>query len=324
MTIARNKIVNEEEVGVYLITNRCVRRAFLMGRDLQSGKMLDSRRGWIEDWLESLSKVMLVDVLDFTVLSNHYHLVLRNRPDLLSELSDEECARRLAILYPGVTCLEGLSDNACPLRATEMLSDSQFERKKTRLASISAFMAIWQEAVAKRANLEDECTGHFWEDRFHSVKLLDSIAILYALAYVDLNQIKAGMSKQLAEGNYSGIALRCKVDHQDGHLSQSWLTPFDSREFSDGCIPMSFSTYLSALTVRAENYHRNKLPNSKTVVPDEDSNSTEGDGVWSQSIESVVSSFRYMMGSAASMERQAVVDGKQWYAGISTARVMSV
>ena len=52
MTIARNKIINEEEVGVYLITNRCVRRAFLMGRDLQSGKMLDSRRGWIEDWLE--------------------------------------------------------------------------------------------------------------------------------------------------------------------------------------------------------------------------------------------------------------------------------
>ena len=323
MAIARKRIIDESEVGTYLVTNRCVRRAFLMGEDFCTGEMLDFRRGWIVEWLESLSKVMLIDVLDFCVMSNHYHLVLRNRPDLLNELSDEECARRLALMYPGVSCVERLPDEACPLRIKEMLEGNNFEKKKQRLASISHFMAIWQEAVAKRANVEDDCTGHFWEGRFHSVKLLDSIAVLYAIAYVDLNPIKAKLTSDVCKSKYTGLKLRLDSRNESGGARDTWLASFDSRKHPDGCLPMTLDSYVKLIQFRADAWLAHKL----STVLDHNPKGLHELGVskelWATPIDSVIGSFKYMMGCEESMNQQAVADGKQWYAGISTARVLT-
>lgn len=321
MAIARKRIIDESEVGTYLITNRCVRRAFLMGEDFNSGEILDFRRAWVEEWLESLAEVMLIDILDFCVMSNHYHLVLRNRPDLLDELSDEECARRLALMYPGVTCLDRLPDEECPLRVQEMLADSNFENKRRRLTSISSFMAIWQEAIAKRANLEDDCTGHFWEGRFHSVKLLDSIAVLYAFAYVDLNPVKANLTSRVCEAKHTGLKLRWNAREAS---RDTWLTPFDCREHADGCLPMTLEEFVNAIQKRADAWLANKHTTLSVGHPKRLCELGISKELWSSSIDAVVSGFKYMMGGEESMTRQAAADGKQWYAGISTARALTV
>ena len=59
--------------------------------------------------------------------------------------------------------------------------------KRTRLASLSWIMKLLNEHIARRANAEDGCTGHFWESRFRSQALLDERAITAAMANVDLN-----------------------------------------------------------------------------------------------------------------------------------------
>ena len=53
------------------------------------------------------------------------------------------------------------------------------ERRK-RLGSLSWFNKIIKERLAREANREDHVTGHFWEGRFKSIKLLDHAAVIAA------------------------------------------------------------------------------------------------------------------------------------------------
>lgn len=66
--VPRYKTVDESSVGSYHCINRCVRRAFLCGRDQVTGKSYEHRRKWIEDRMAFLAGVYLIDVQGFVVM----------------------------------------------------------------------------------------------------------------------------------------------------------------------------------------------------------------------------------------------------------------
>ena len=100
MTVARGDIVNLDERGIYHCCGRCVRRAFLCGDDPYTGRNFEHRRGWVRDRLELLAEAFGIDVFTYAVMSNHVHLVVRNRPDLAAAWSPQEVLDRWAMLYP--------------------------------------------------------------------------------------------------------------------------------------------------------------------------------------------------------------------------------
>jgi hypothetical protein len=99
-SFARREIVDPYQVGIYHCVARCVRRAFLCGWDALSGKSFDHRKQWVQQRLEELAALFAVDICGFAVLSNHLHLVLRTRPDVAQDWSDEEVACRWSRLFP--------------------------------------------------------------------------------------------------------------------------------------------------------------------------------------------------------------------------------
>ena len=112
--IPRKHLIETADVGVYHCINRCVRRAFLCGTDEVSWKCFDHRKQWIQDRLEFLAGELGVDVMAFAVMSNHLHLILRNRPDVVSVWLDVEVARGWRRLFPSRR-----DDDGSPTRPTK-------------------------------------------------------------------------------------------------------------------------------------------------------------------------------------------------------------
>ncbi|MFM7927989.1 MAG: hypothetical protein ACKO9Q_09790, partial [Pirellula sp.] len=122
---------------------------------------------------------------------------------------DRDVAIRWLSLHPGRELDEFVSVHPTEAQIEAFLGDpEQLESVRARLSSPSSFMKDLCEPISKRANKEDGRSGHFWADRFKGKRLLDMLAILVCVAYVDLNQLRAGMAKSLAESNYSSIQAR--------------------------------------------------------------------------------------------------------------------
>ena len=92
--IPRRDLIGTDEVGVYHCVQRAVRRAWLCGQDPVTGKNFDHRKVWIQERLAFLAGQFSIDICSIAIMSNHIHVVVRNRPDIAGQLSDEEVARR--------------------------------------------------------------------------------------------------------------------------------------------------------------------------------------------------------------------------------------
>lgn len=207
MATPRRLLVNPSVSGVFHCVSRCVRRAFLCGRDAYSGRDYEHRRYWIRDRLRALAELFAIEVCAYAVMTNHVHTVLRTLPEQAKDWSDEEVARRWLTLFPGPGGTPGRPPES---PAIELLSQDaeRLEICRERLADLSWFMRCLNEPIARRANREDECKGRFWEGRFQCQRLEDEGAILACMIYVDLNPVRAGIAESLEESDLTSAQDR--------------------------------------------------------------------------------------------------------------------
>ncbi len=82
--VARVEAFAPDEIATVHVMNRVVRRCFLMGTDELTGKNYDHRKAWVEKNLKRLVAGFGIDLLGYAILSNHFHLILRSRPDVVA------------------------------------------------------------------------------------------------------------------------------------------------------------------------------------------------------------------------------------------------
>jgi len=81
------------------------------------------------------------------------------------------------------------------------------------------------EPIARRANREDGCKGHFWEARFKCQTLLDEMAVLSAMTYVDLNPVRAKICDNIEDSAHTSARTRLQTIDQDPGQGASQLAP---------------------------------------------------------------------------------------------------
>ncbi|MFY8202091.1 MAG: transposase [Pirellula staleyi] len=192
--LPRNEQFDPESVCIVHVVQRCVRRAYLAGVDAVSGKNYEHRREWIRCRMERLASVFGVDVLTYAILSNHLHLVVRTRPDVIAGWSDSEIALRWLRVFPGRRIDEQLADPTTNDVETLANNAQRIQEIRVRLSNPSWFMKALCEPIARLANKQDETTGHFWEGRFKAQAITDEAGLLACSMYVDLNPIRAAMA----------------------------------------------------------------------------------------------------------------------------------
>jgi hypothetical protein len=219
---------------------------------------------------------MAVEVVGTAIMDNHLHVILRNRPDLVEKWSNLEVATKWLKVCPGERQLDPMAPPIEPTaqQIKELLVDkSKVTVCRARLASLSWMMKLLKEPISRSANAEDGLTGHFWEGKFKSTRLLDIYAIVLCVMYVDLNEIRAGKATTPETSVHSSAYLRIqarlarleKETEESGErremLAAAWLSPIEEeadppdgpqadegRRASDqGFLPMSVEKYLVLL-----------------------------------------------------------------------------
>jgi len=222
MGFPRRRYVREGEEGVYHCFSRCVRRAFLYGFDPVTQRDFSHRKSWLVDRLRHLAAIFAIEVCAYAVMDNHYHTILRTRPDIVAGWSDREVARRWLTLFPRHRELGG--DPDAP-RENEICAMAERPKRiaelRRRLSSLSWFMGRLNEFIARAANREDRVKGRFWEGRFKCQELLDEAAIAACMVYVDLNPIRAGLAGTPEESDFTSIQQRIRAWQTETETSVS-------------------------------------------------------------------------------------------------------
>ncbi|CAH9056094.1 hypothetical protein PSEHALCIP103_01386 [Pseudoalteromonas haloplanktis] len=244
MAIARKRQVSLADTRYYHCISRCVRRAFLCGEDHFTGQSYEHRRSWVEDRLLALAKVFCIDVCAYAVMSNHTHLVLYVDDKKANRLNDQAIIIRWHKVCKGTLLTQKYLQGEKLTKAELIFFNQTVKQYRERLSSISWFMRLLNEDIARKANKEDNCTGRFWEGRFKSQALLDEAALAACMAYVDLNPIRAKIASTSEESNHTSVKKRLESAATGKQLKSLLRFAGLPRQIMPKGLPFELKSYL--------------------------------------------------------------------------------
>ena len=167
-----------------------------------------------------------------------------------------------------------------------------------------------------------------WEGRYKSQALLDEAGLLTAMAYVDLNPIRAGIAKTPETSEFTSVYERIKALKRGGTprkkmTSAMPLHPFHVPHAKDEpAIPYQLTDYLElvdwtgrAIRANKRGYIPSQLPNILTRLNIDPL-------AWKQAMQPRGNVFGRAMGQLDSMRLHAKTLGQSWVKGITHSEAL--
>jgi putative transposase len=338
MGFPRSFYVPEGQDIVCHTFTRCVRRAYLHGYDAFTNRDFSHRKAWLVKRLRFLTSLFAVEVCAYSVLHNHYHLILRILPSIVPSWPDRDVAIRWLSLSPHQ--VSPPSENQISALAS---SPARITELRRRLGSLSWFMGALNEFIARKANIEEGVKGRFWESRFKCRALLDDAAIVAGMVYVDLNPIRAGLAETPEDSDFTSIQERIRAWQKENlpapnstnaqrHKSDntadasssdsaSWLCPIDSDYARPGILQITTHQYLDLVDrsgrILKTNKHGFIDPDLLPILLRIGANPN----AWMDTIAQFDSRFRIAAGLLSSLRTFARQLGRRWVIGVTAAKM---
>lgn len=183
-----------DDSAVYHCTSRIVGGAFLL-HDLQ--------KEHFRKLIWTLADFCGVQVITHTVMSNHFHVVVRvPKP---APVSDQELERRVRVLYPKRSnYVQAIEQD---LEKSGKISTQLRQRLLKRMGDISMFLKELKQRFTRLYNREHDRYGTLWAERFKSTLVEDAPELIQPVAaYVDLNSVRAGLEEDPKDYRFCGYA----------------------------------------------------------------------------------------------------------------------
>ena len=314
MTQARSQLIPIGSAGVYHCVQRCVRRAFLCGVDHYTQQSFEHRKTWVEDRLTLVAECFAVAIHAYAVMSNHLHVVMQLDPSATLTWSDEDVASRWVRLFPP----REDTDEAQSFKARALIANPyRMAVIRYRLGNLSWLMKCLAEPIARQANAEDSCKGRFWEGRFKSQILCDDKALLAAMAYVDLNPIRAGMTKRLDHSRHTSVYQRMKELKQRPSKLNEKMKPIAGSLVA--FLPIRLDDYIELVQWTGKQVRDDKrgaIPSNAPSVLKRFESKPER---WATRVKAIGSGYWRVVGDAQDLIELAERLNQRWLKGIGTA-----
>jgi putative transposase len=198
--IARLKVKGEP--AVYHVISRTTLQGFVLG-DVEKDHLLAL--------MKRLSDFYFAEVLGFSILGNHFHLLVRMHPE--SSYSEEDVRERY--------------DRRYGQERAAALDDDQMEELRKKMADLSEYVKEIKQDFSRYYNKVHRKKGYFWSERFKSVIVENGETLINCLAYIDLNPVRAGLVARPEEYRWCSLGYHVQSRNKGGFLSLD----FGLREF---------------------------------------------------------------------------------------------
>lgn len=196
--------------GIYSCTSRAVGGQFIFGPE--------EREEFVR-LMRCCEQFFGVHILDYTVLSNHFHIEVEVPPPPAKPLSDREFLKRLAALYPSCEVDKVRRRiRRCRERDDDEGAENAKEKFTRRMWDLSEFMKSLKQRFSRYYNNKHDRHGTLWEERFKSVLVQHGYAARVVAAYIGLNAVRAGIVEDPKDYRWSayGAALGGDLRAREG------------------------------------------------------------------------------------------------------------
>ena len=180
------------EPAAYHVISRTALDGYVLG---------DVEKDYFVRLLKDKARIYFADILGYCVMGNHFHLLVRMRPD--TDYADADIVKRYHLVYG--------KDVRFPAGRLG------FYREKW--SSLSEFVKEIKVGFSRFYNKRHGRRGFFWGDRFKSVVVENGETLVNCLSYIDLNPVRAGLVQRPEAYRWSSIGYHLQTDNKDGFLS---------------------------------------------------------------------------------------------------------
>ncbi len=202
----RKMLIRSSETGLegqyFHVLSRVVDRRFVFAEE---------EREFFRVLLRQVEAFSGVEVITWTMLSNHFHIVV-HIPEKVEDLPEDVLWERLNALYSREEIQEiratmKLIPKLTPGLAGQHLLRDYRQKFIRRMHDLSEFMKTLVQRFTLWFNKRHQRVGRLWESRFKSVLIEGEWDPLMSVAaYVDLNAVRAGIVADPKDYRWCGYA----------------------------------------------------------------------------------------------------------------------